>query len=239
MTAICTTLCLLLLLASSNVFGAHNRNLPIYRVSLPENDRRISVTFDNAWGADDIPDILSSLEKYNAKATFFILGTWAEKFPETVRKIYDAGHEIANHSYAHYKPTKLDKTELLNEITKCNDAIKNVTGQDCVIYRTPYGDYNDFVVETAKNAGMHVIQWDVDSLDWKEDMSKDAIFQRVTARTKSGSIILFHNDTKYTKDVLPLILEKLTSDGFTSVPISELIYKEQYFINAQGEQHKK
>lgn len=240
LTAICTTLCIALLLISSNIFGAQNKSiLPVYRVKLEEGDKRIAITFDNAWGADDIPSILNTLKEYNAVATFFVLGTWTEKYPEVVKSIYDAGHEIANHSYAHRMPTKLSEKAMLEEIQKCNDAIQKVTGQGCNIYRAPSGDYNDFVMKTAKKAGMYTIQWDVDSLDWKDEMSQDAIYQRVTSRVKPGSIILFHNDTKHTQNVLPKILQKLSADGYQSVKISDLIYQDNYTIDHTGEQQKK
>ena len=235
----CGVLVVAVFLVGSNVFGATppgRDNLPIYRVGLAENDKRIAITFDNAWGADDIPDILNSLEKYNAKATFFVLGTWAEKFPDVVKNISDAGHEIANHSYAHHHPTKLNAQELANEINKCNEAIKNVTGKDCNIYRAPYGEYNDFVVKGARDNGMYIIQWDVDSLDWKSEMTAKAIYQRIVGKVKPGSIVLFHNDTEHTKEILPEILEKLTADGYKSVTVSELIYMENYTIDNQGEQ---
>jgi len=241
LTALCLLLCLIFILIVSNTLAVSGANkiLPIYRVGLEETDKRISITFDNAWGADDIPDILETLKKYSAKATFFVLGTWAEKYPDVVKSIYNEGHEIANHSYAHYRPTKLTEQGLKDEITKCNKSIKDITGENCNIYRAPYGEYNNFVVSTAKNLDMYMIQWDVDSLDWKDEMPADAIFQRITTRTKQGSILLFHNDTKHTKDVLPRILEKLTADGYKSVTVSELIYKGDYMINSQGEQKKK
>lgn len=211
--------------------------LPIYSVETDKD--QIAITFDNAWGADDIPTILRALDKYKAKATFFVLGSWAEKYPEIVKEIYDKGHEIANHSYAHHKPTKLDKEGLAKEITKGNDAIKKVTGEECIIYRPPYGDYNDFVISTAKELGMYSIQWDVDSLDWKPETTKGDILKRVGDKTKPGSILLFHNDTKYTAEVLPEVLELLTSKGFEYVTVSELIYKENYTIDHTGRQFRR
>jgi polysaccharide deacetylase family sporulation protein PdaB len=213
------------------------RELPIYSVQTETN--QIAITFDNAWGADDIPTILRALDKYKVKATFFVLGCWVEKYPDVVKDIYKRGHEIANHSYAHYKPTKLDKAGLLTEITKCNEAIKKVTGKDCNIYRTPYGDYNDFVITTAKEASMYPIQWDVDSIDWKPETTEQDILNRVTEKTKPGSILLFHNDTKYTAKVLPEVLKQLLEKGFEPVTVSELIHKGDYTVDYSGRQFKK
>ncbi len=237
--AIISVVCLLLVgLVYQSVYGNSTKNLPIYRVRLAEGDRRIAITFDCAWGADDIPDILQILEGYDAKATFFVLGTWAEKNPETMIAIMEAGHEIANHSYAHKAPNQLDKAGLTEEIQKCNDAIYAATGKQATLYRAPSGEYNDLVVQTAKEMGFSMIQWDVDSVDWKDEMTKEAIYERIVTRTKAGSILLFHNDTNHTVEVLPDILRALTEKGYESVPVSELIYKEGYKIDAGGEQQK-
>ena len=245
-TAFCIVLCLILVLISANTFATASTaqldksdTIPIYRVTLQEGDKRIAITFDNAWGADDIPEILAALKKHNAKATFFVLGTWAEKFPDMVQLIHEAGHELANHSYAHKKPTRLSESDLKEEITKGNDVIRTFTGTDNRLYRAPYGDYNEFVVRTVNSMGMYMIQWDVDSLDWKPEMTEEAIYKRVTERVKEGSIILFHNDTKHTKNILPEILETLTSQGYVSVTVSELIYKDEYGIDNAGEQYRK
>lgn len=222
---------------SLEIQASVKRVLPIYSVHKENN--QIALTFDNAWGADDIPTILRELDKYKVKATFFVLGCWVEKYPDVVKSIYDRGHEIANHSYAHYKPTKLDKVGLTKEITRCNEAIKKVTGEDCVIYRTPYGDYNDFVISTAQELGMYPIQWDVDSLDWKPETTKADLINRVVSKSKSGSIILMHNDTKYTAEALPDVLEQLKAKGFEFVTVSELIYKDNYTIDHNGRQFTK
>lgn len=213
------------------------RQLPIYSVQNDKN--QIALTFDNAWGADDIPDILRALDKYKVKATFFVLGCWVEKYPDVVREIHSRGHEIANHSYAHYKPTKLDKAGMIKEIEKCNEAIKAVTGEECKIYRPPYGDYNDLVIATARELGMYPVQWDVDSLDWKPEITEEDILRRINEKTKSGSILLFHNDTKYTAKVLPEVLKQLLEKGFEFVKVSELIYKDNYVIDHTGRQFMK
>lgn len=220
------------------IYGGTHKKLPIYRVRLEEGDNRIAITFDCAWGADDIPMILQILEEYNAKATFFVLGTWAEQNPEQMVAIAEAGHEIGNHSYSHKTPGKLDEAGLTEEITKCNEAIYGAIGREPKLYRAPSGDYNDLVIRTAENLGFPTIQWDVDSIDWKEEMGADDIYERIVTRTKAGSILLFHNDTAHTVEVLPSILQTLTEKGYQSVTVSELIYKEGYKIDATGEQQK-
>jgi peptidoglycan/xylan/chitin deacetylase (PgdA/CDA1 family) len=89
------------------------RDLPIYSVDC--SDKKIAITFDCAWGSDDIPDILETLEKHQVTATFFIVGTWAEKFPEAVKLISEAGHDVANHSYSHIKMASVDKNRIKDE----------------------------------------------------------------------------------------------------------------------------
>lgn len=234
-----SVVCLLLAgLVCNAIYGNTQKQIPVYRVKLAAGDNRIAITFDCAWGADDIPAILQILDDYDAKATFFVLGTWAEQNPEQMVAIAQAGHEIGNHSYSHKLPSKLDEAGLTEEITKCNEAIYGAVGAEAKLYRAPSGDYNDLVIRTAENLGLPTIQWDVDSIDWKDEMSADAIYQRIVTRTKAGSILLFHNDTAHTVAVLPDILQTLTEKGYQSVTVSELIYKDGYKIDATGEQQK-
>lgn len=235
---VCVLFLLLMGIMSPWVYGGFDKKLPIYRVQLPVDDKRIAITFDCAWGAQDISELLEILEAYDAKATFFVLGTWAENNPEAMVAIATAGHEIGNHSYAHKAPCSLDEAALTEEIIKCNDAIYAAIGKETTLYRAPSGEYNDFVVKTAESLGFYMIQWDVDSIDWKPEMTKEAIYERVVSRTKPGSILLFHNDTKHTLAVLPEILQTLEDDGYSFVRVSELIYPAGYKIDANGEQQK-
>ena len=107
--------------------SSSGRILPIYSVS--RNDNKISITFDCAWGADDIDEIISVLDKHNCKATFFVLGTWAEEYPEAIKKLHSAGHEIGNHSYNHDYYTKLSASQIIDDIEKCNEIIEKLSVQ--------------------------------------------------------------------------------------------------------------
>jgi len=142
-----------------------SRELPIYSVDCYE--KKAAITFDCAWGADDIPDILNTLKKENIKATFFLVGQWAEKYPETVKMIFDDGHDIGNHSYSHFRMGTLDEEKIKEEIIKCSETIKNITGSSIDLFRAPYGDYNNTVIRTAKKLGYFTIQWDVETLNTK------------------------------------------------------------------------
>ncbi len=210
------------------------RDLPIYCVD--RGDEKIaSVSFDAAWGNEDTEKLIEILGKYNVKATFFVVGEWVDKYPESVKALFDAGHEIMNHSDTHPHMTQLSPEKMKEELTNCNNKIESVTGVKPVLFRAPYGDYNNDVIQTMRECGCYTIQWDVDSLDWK-DLSATEITKRVTDKVKPGSIVLFHNAAKHTPEALPQILEKLQSDGYNIVPISEIIYRENYEIDNTGRQ---
>jgi polysaccharide deacetylase family sporulation protein PdaB len=214
--------------------AAPKRDLPIYCVD--RGDEKIcSVSFDAAWGNEDTEELIAILEKYNVKATFFVVGDWVDKYPQSVKQLADAGHEVMNHSNKHPHMTKLSEDEIKKEINSCSDKIEAITGRRPILFRPPYGDYNDRVVSGARNIGHYTIQWDVDSLDWK-DLEPDAIYERVVKRVSPGSIVLFHNAAKNTPAALPKIFEKLIADGYSFVPISELIYKDNFEIDHAGRQ---
>ena len=172
-------------------------------------------------------------------ATFFVVGAWVDKYPESVKQLYSAGHRIENHSNTHPYMTKLSREQAENEITSCNQKIANVTGRTPTLIRVPYGDYNNNVVETVENMGMYCIQWDVDSLDWKDSATAETIAERVISRVEPGSIVLFHNDAEFTPEALPTILKTLINEGYTFVFIEDLILKENYEIIHDGTQCKK
>lgn len=218
---------------SRTVFTA-KRSIPIYSVEYPE--KKVAITFDCAWGADDIPDIINILDKNRVKATFFLQGQWAEKFPDKVKMLYDSGHDIANHSHSHFKMSTLSEEKIKEEILKCSEIFNDITGSYTNLFRPPYGDYNDKVVDTAKELGYFTIQWDVDSLDWKPDITKEEIRNRIMKNVTNGSIILFHNDTKHTVSMLDEILVELKQKGYGFLPVSEMIYKENYEIDNAGRQ---
>lgn len=213
--------------------AAVKRDLPIYCVQ--KDSQVVSVTFDAAWGADDTQTLIDILGKYGVTATFFVVGDWVDKYPEAVKSLSDAGHEVMNHSDSHPHMTELSKDKMLQELNSCNDKIQAITGVRPTLFRAPYGEYNDTLVGTARSAGMNTIQWDVDSLDWKEKGAAHET-ERVLTKAKAGSIILFHNDAKYTPQALPGILEGLIQKGFSFVPVSQLILTENYQIDHTGRQ---
>ena len=211
------------------------RKLPIYCVETEE--KKIAVTFDAAWSAEDTDEIIEILKKHNAKATFFAVGDWVEKNPEAVKKLYNAGHEIGNHSDTHPSFSQINREEIKSEILNCNKKIERITGVEPKLVRAPSGDYDNKSIEVTESLNMKMIQWDVDSLDWKK-LSVDEMYGRVVSKTQKGSILLFHNGVENTPEALDKILEKLEKDGYKFVTVSELIYWDNYEIDHMGRQAK-
>lgn len=210
-----------------------NRQLPIYCVQ--RDQKMVAISFDAAWGNEDTQQLIDILDRYGVKATFFVVGSWVDKYPESVKALSDAGHEVMNHSNTHAHYPQLTADEVIADLNACNDKIETVTGVRPTLVRMPYGDYDDKSVQAARSIGMEPIQWDVDSLDWKE-IPADEITQRVTSKVGPGSIVLFHNAALHTPEALPSILEQLTQEGYTFVPISQLILPGNYSIDHTGRQ---
>lgn len=218
-----------------SVFGKAERKLPIYSVKTEE--KKIAISFDCAWGVDYTDTLLNIMQENDVRCTFFAVEFWAKKYPEHLKKISEFGHEIGTHSATHPYMSKLDKSAMIKELTISAQAIESVTGKKVELFRPPYGDYNDLLIDTAKELGLYVIQWDVDSLDWK-DLSGEEIKERVLKKVKNGSIILFHNQGLHTAEALPQIIEQLKKEGYEFLPIGELIYKDDYKMTADGTQVK-
>ena len=232
----------ILVLVALSVFvnGAHSvntitekDNIPIYCVKTDE--KKIAITFDSAWDDADLTEVLKALDDYGCKATFFVVGDFLEKYSERVKEMYEKGHEIANHSDTHPHPNSLSRDEMIKEMDSCDKKIKEITGQKDVLFRAPYGEYNNLLVQTCRDTGRFCIQWDVDSLDWK-GLTEDMIVKRVTEKAKNGSIVLLHNGAENTAKALPQLLCELKNAGYKFVTVSDLIYKDNYYIDHTGMQ---
>lgn len=214
---------------------APTKELPIY--SVEREDNKISISFDAAWGDEFTGDILDTLDKYNVKATFFLVGFWIDKYPEQVKEIYKRGHEIGNHSTTHPNMSQLSREEMAKEILKTDEKIVNLINKKPILFRPPFGDYNDNLIQVLRENNYYTIQWDIDSLDWKE-LGVQPVVDRVTRNVSNGSIILFHNNAKYISEYLPLVLERLIEMDYEIVPISELIHIKDFEMNNSGRQIK-
>lgn len=209
--------------------------LPVYSVDTKEN--KVALTINCAWNAEDIDLILETLSKNEVKATFFVVGDWVAKFPDAVKKIYESGNEIANHSESHAHVNNLNYDKNVEEITKCSDRIKTITGNITTLYRGPYGEYNNTVVKASQDNNHIMIQWNIDSLDYK-GLTGEQMWDRIKSKLEKGSIILMHNGTENTALSLDMIIKNIKQKGYELVTVSDLIYKENYTIDNNGIQHK-
>lgn len=216
---------------SSMKVSAADKKLPIYAVSRADN--KIAITFDCAWGNSNTDLLLGLLKDAGAKATFFVTGEFCDKYPEDVKKMYDAGHEIGNHSDLHPHVEGMNINALIEDTRKCSQKIKMITGEEPRIYRAPYGEYDNNVVTTIEGMGMKMIQWSVDSIDWKEP-KPETIIKRIEKDTVSGSILLFHNDLENTSLALPQLLTDLKQKGFVFSTVSDTVYYDSYHIDSSG-----
>lgn len=213
--------------------GGTVRDLPVY--SVEREDKKIAISFDCAWGTDYTDQLLEVLGREQVHATFFMVEFWAEKYPDFVKKIDEAGHEIGTHSATHSYMSKFSEAQIRAELASSSEAIETVTGKRPELFRAPYGDYNDRLIRTAREEGFYTIQWDVDSLDWK-NLSANDIAMRVISRVQSGSIILCHNNGEHTAEALPIILDTLKNKGYEFVPVGQLIYRDNFTVDANGRQ---
>ena len=207
------------------------REIPIYCVDTDK--KQVALSFDAAWGNEQTEGLLDTLDKYNVKTTFFLVGEWVDKYPESVKEIAKRGHDVGNHSDTHCHMTQVSTTEMTKEVQSCNEKIKELTNNTPTLFRPPYGDYNNDVVKSVNGCDMYCVQWDVDSLDWK-DPTAEQITKNVVNKIKNGSIILLHNGAANTPEALPMIIEGILDKGYEIVPISEILLKDEYYTDVQG-----
>ncbi len=218
----------------STTASAEERRLPVY--SVDTDVKEIALTFNCAWGTEGLDGIIELLRNEDIECTFFFVGDFAEKFPEAVRKIHNAGHETGNHSMRHIDPVTQDFSEIVSDINACNELIFSLTGVKPRLYRAPSGSYDNKTVEAAESLGMTAIQWDVDSIDWKNP-SPEKILSRVTGKAANGSIVLFHLGKDNTLEALPTIIEKLKNQGYCFCTVGELLLEGDTWIDNTGKMH--
>ena len=224
---------------SQNVIASMSDS-PIY--SVDRQDNTVALTFDINWAEkDNIYSILEVLDKYNVKGTFFIIGKWVDYSEENQSKlklITERGNEIGNHSYSHPLFSTIGEYKIKEELRKTNETIEKCIGIKPKLFRFPSGDYDPQSTRVVWEEGYIPMQWDVDSVDWKE-LGADIEYNRVIKGVKSGSIILFHNNAKYTPGNLDKLLKELEGRGYKFLSVGELIYEENYSIDQDGKQFKK
>ncbi len=148
---------------SPRVVGASAaaRKLPVYCVQ--RDGKYVSLTFDAAWGNEDTQQLIDILGKYHVSATFFVVGDWAEKYPESVKALHEAGHEVMNHSNHHDHLASLSAEAITADVSAASNRIEAVTGVRPTLFRCPYGEYDDHVIAALESMGITAVQWDVDT----------------------------------------------------------------------------
>lgn len=219
------------------VLAGQKKELPVY--SVDRKDKKIALTIDAAWEDDKTPFILETLDKYNVKATFFLCGFWAEKYADDVKAIADAGHELGNHTATHPHMNKLSESEIKKELDDFEQLMENIVGKRTTLFRAPYGEYNDSVIKTVRSLGYEVLQWNIDTIDWKEERSAQTILDTVLPKLEGGSIILCHNNGFKIKEYLPKLIEQAQAEGYEFVTVSELLLDGDTYIDANGVQKQK
>lgn len=213
---------------------AASRELPVYCVE--RNDPVVSISFDASWGADKTIAILDILDQYDVKTTFFLVGGWVDKYPDMLLEIVNRGHEIGNHSDTHAHMNQLSEQGIQKELRMMSDKVEKLTGVRPVLFRPPYGEYNNRVISVARAEGYEAVQWSIDSLDWKDRGTQD-IIRQCTHRVENGDIVLFHNDSNDIVNALPTIIQHYQSLGFSIIPVSQILLDPPYTIDVQGKQH--
>jgi len=235
LAGIITSVCVYTASAQTVYFGYQNRRVPIYAVET--DSKKIAITFDAAYGSEETLEILNILKEKNVAATFFLVGFWVEKYPELVKELDAAGIEIGSHSNTHPYMSKLTAEQIKIELQTSMNLITNITGKPVTIFRPPYGDYNDTLINECDKLNLKTIQWSVDSLDWK-GLNTSQMLSRITPDISGGGIILFHNNSEHIVEALPVIIDTLKEQGYEFSTISNLIYHENYTINNNGIQIK-
>lgn len=190
--------------------------------------REIALTFDDAPDAQFTPKILDTLKKENVKATFFIVGNRAEKHPDMVRRILQEGHAIGNHSYNHANFNKLSDAAFREQILRTDQILEQFMGYRPSIVRPPYGNVTENQIKWLISQGKKIINWNVDSLDWK-GLNAEQVSTNILSAIQPGSIVLQHagggkgEDLTGTVEAIPEIVKKLRADGVKFVTIPELL----------------
>lgn len=216
--------------------NVENTEMPIHKVDTEE--KKIALSFDVAWGASNIREVLDTLDNNNVKATFFLVGSWIDDNKELAQEISTRGHDIGNHSNTHANMKELSEDDLVNELEVTSEKIKNITGKKPDIYRPPFGAVDEESLKLCEALGYKVIKWDVDSLDWKE-IGPNHVIDKVLKDVEPGSIVLFHGNVTNTSQHLDSIIKELKKDGYEIVPVSELVYEENYEVDSNGIQKLK
>lgn len=202
---------------------AFKQNKAVYRADTEEKE--LALMMNVYQGEELLPEFLSLFEKEQMKITFFIGGVWAEKHPDTVKSIAQAGHELGNHGFHHKLHTRLTRQESREEIRQTNELLLSLTGQEVLLFAPPAGDVNDEVTEDARACGCTTVMWSADLIDWR-DQDEEKLFARVKRNLKPGVLVLTH-PTPATLRVLPRVIALAREQGYTFRTVGQLVGQEK------------
>ena len=220
--------------ATSHVSPAHTKGRSYYEErgdivwEVPTHHRKvIALTFDDGPDEGKTPAILDLLKQYDARATFFVVGSRAEKFPDIVKRELEEGHDVGNHTFHHPSFHRISPKKALSEIEQAQDSIVQATGIEAHLFRPPGGSYTDSLVKIYKEKGLKMIlwSWHQDTLDWRKP-GVQRIVKKVLRNARNGDIVLMHDyvyKSTQTVEALKIILPELKKRGFTFITVSELL----------------
>lgn len=186
------------------------------------DDKIIAFACNVDWGNEYIQPMLDVLSEHNIKITFFVTGRWAENNPELLKSIFDEGHEIGNHGYEHLEYDKLNYEKNKEQILAAHEVIKKILGIESRFFAPPAGAYNQYTVMAAKDIGYEVIMWSIDTIDWREDSTKDLIVKRVIEKLHNSAIVLMH-PTEETVKALPEMIDYILDNGYKIGTIGDVV----------------
>lgn len=195
---------------------------PIYQGDEEINGVALAINVD--WGEEVLPQMLKVLEEKDVKATFFVTGRFAQKFPELIKAIDDQGHSIGNHGFAHPHPDQISQEANYKDIVDSEKVIMEITGKKPTLFAPAYGEHGDNCLLAAEQAGYQAILWSADTVDWQvPPPSVETLVARVTGeKLHNGSIILMHPKA-HTIEALPTIIDTIREKGYTIELISDLL----------------
>lgn len=183
------------------------------------NLKQMSLTINVDWGAEYLPLMLDILQQKGVRATFFFTGTFAEKYPNLVKRTAEKGHEIGNHGYSHVHPNQLSQTQMIDHLKKSEQILLELTGKRTTLYAPPYGEYNKSLVQVANDQGYRLIMWTADTIDWQRP-TPEVINSRIMKKASNGGIVLMH-PIQQTVQALPVMIDQLKQKGYQLVTVSE------------------
>ena len=218
---------------SAPAIGEAGKEMPV--CSVETDDPVVAITIDTAFGDDYTDEILKILDEKKVKATFFVLGLWAEKNPAKLDAIVKAGHEIANHSMSHTRYTDMTPEQIKEDVGKANENIKKATNKENIFVRMPYGAFDDKTIKTLQEEGYIPVKWSLDSKDWKQ-AGKEALKNNVINNLKKGSIIIFQNNIMDTSQALGEIIDEIKKRDYKTATLSEMMLTDNFIIDDNGVQ---